>query len=117
MIRENISSEHEFFLRSARCFPLLEFLNFAYGEAQQKILVESQHNDNILFEIAESSHLTTLDFGRVHIDYVEQMLNESKTRLPCLTEIWVHFDDLKRCNKNQLFEFEKFGYSPLLQQQ
>ncbi|UJR08853.1 hypothetical protein I4U23_013108 [Adineta vaga] len=99
-VSDSISFEHEFFLRLARCFPSLRYLNFAYGEAQQKISVESQHNDNILFEIVEFPHLKTVIFGRVHIDYVEEMLNESKTRLPCLTEIWVHFDDLKSVTNN-----------------
>lgn len=32
----------------------------------------------------------------VHItDYIEQMLNESKTRLPCLTELQVDYDQLR----------------------
>ncbi|UJR34281.1 hypothetical protein I4U23_021685 [Adineta vaga] len=92
--------EQDFLGDDQRIERFLQSLNIVHGEAQQKVSAESQHNNNILFEIVEFPHLTTLDFGRVHIDYVEEMLNESKTRLPCLTELWVYFDDLKSVTNN-----------------
>ena len=50
--------------------------------------------------VVQYLHLTSLDFGRADIDYVEQMLNESKTRLPCLTELRVDYDQLKTVTNN-----------------
>ncbi|CAF3602322.1 unnamed protein product, partial [Rotaria sp. Silwood2] len=62
---------------------------------------ESEHdNTNGPFEVAQYLHLTSLHFARTHIDYVEQMLNESKTRLPCLTELWIDYDQLKTVTNN-----------------
>lgn len=36
----------------------------------------------------------------MNIDYVDHFLNESKTHLPCLTELKVRFDDLKKVTEN-----------------
>jgi hypothetical protein len=47
-----------------------------------------------------SNIFISLHFGRVHIDYVEQILNQSKTRLPCLTELWIDYDQLKTVTNN-----------------
>ncbi len=50
--------------------------------------------------IVEYSHLISLDIDFVNIDYVDQFLNESKTLLPCLTELIVQFDPLKTVAEN-----------------
>ncbi|CAF3820951.1 unnamed protein product [Rotaria sordida] len=50
--------------------------------------------------IVEYSHLISLDIDFVNIDYVDQFLNESKTRLPYLTELVVQFDSLKNVTEN-----------------
>jgi hypothetical protein len=100
-VYDGIPFEHEFFVRLARCFPLLESLIIVNCKAQSTDSAKSEHdNTNRSFEIVEYLHLTSVEFGRAHIDYVEQMLNESKTRLPCLTELWIDYDQLKTVTNN-----------------
>ncbi|CAF4727212.1 unnamed protein product, partial [Rotaria socialis] len=36
----------------------------------------------------------SLHLGKSHIDYMEQFLNETKTRLPRLTELMIDYDQL-----------------------
>jgi len=100
-VYDGIPFEHEFFLRLARCFSLLESLIIINFKAQSTASVNSEHeNTNGSFEVVQYFHLTSLDFVHAHIDYVEQMLNESKTRLPCLTEICIDYHQLKTVTNN-----------------
>jgi hypothetical protein len=100
-INDGIPFEHEFFVRLARCFPLLESLIIINFKAQSTDSAESGHdNTNGSFEVVQYLHLTFIDFVHAHIDYVEQMLNESKTRLPCLTELSIDYDQLKTVTNN-----------------
>ncbi|CAF1354120.1 unnamed protein product [Rotaria magnacalcarata] len=95
-----IPFEHEFFVRLARCFPLLKTLIIVNCKAQSTDSAKSKHDNNGPFEVVQYLHLTSLEFGRTHIDYVEQMLNESKTRLPCLTQLWIDYHQLKTVTNN-----------------
>jgi hypothetical protein len=97
---DGIPFEHEFFVRVARCFPLLQSLIIVNCKAQSTDSAKSEHDNNGSFEIVQYLHLTSLDFAPAHIDYVEQMLNESKTRLPCLTELQIDYDQLKTVTNN-----------------
>ena len=99
-IADQVPFEHEFFLRLTRCFPSLACLVITNRKAQSRDAVESEYRNDGSLEIAQYFHLTSLTFARVHIDYVEQMLNESKTRLPCLTELKVNYDHLKTVTDN-----------------
>src|SRR5205807_1020525 len=100
-IHDRIPFEHEFFVRLTRCFLLLKSLVIINFKAQSKDSAKSEHdNTNGLFEVVQYSHLTLLDFDNSHIDYVEQMLNESKIRLPCLTELCIDYHQLKTITNN-----------------
>ncbi|CAF1154908.1 unnamed protein product [Rotaria sordida] len=100
-IYDGIPFEHEFFVRLARCFPLLKSLFIINWKAQSRDSPEFEHdNTNGSFEVVQYLHLTSLHHPHTHIDYVDQMLNESKTRLPCLTELWIHYDQLKTVTNN-----------------
>ena len=55
---------------------------------------------NHTHSIVEYSHLTSLDLRYGHRDYVEQFLNETKTHLPCLTELAVVDVCLKTLTNN-----------------
>jgi hypothetical protein len=99
-VYDGIPFEHEFFVRLARCFPLLKSLIIVNCKAQSIDTAKSEHENNGSFEVVQYRHLTSLDFGRTHIDYVEQMLNESKTRLPFLTELRIDYDQLKTVTNN-----------------
>ncbi|CAF1508421.1 unnamed protein product [Adineta steineri] len=100
-IKDGIPFEHEFFVRLVRCFPLLESLIIVNFKAQSTDPAKSEHdNTNGSFEVVQYLHLTSVDFVQAHIDYVEQMLNESKTRLPRLTELMIGYDQLKTVTNN-----------------
>ena len=92
--------EHEFFLRLARCFPSLQNLVIWNGKAQSRDGARSDYDNNGLLGVVQYPHLRSLEFIRVHINYVEQMLNESKTRLPCLAELRIDYDHLTSVTNN-----------------
>ncbi|CAF3941901.1 unnamed protein product, partial [Rotaria sp. Silwood1] len=70
------------------------------GCTQSKDSARSEHDNNESFEVVQYLHLRSLEFCLTHIDYVEQMLNESKTHLPCLTELVIDYDQLKTITNN-----------------
>ncbi|CAF1389701.1 unnamed protein product, partial [Rotaria sp. Silwood1] len=93
--------KHEFFIRIARSFPLLNFLRIFNRKSQVLDGLMTFSSDNCqLHSIIEYHHLTRLDVRDAHRDYVEQFLNETKTYIPCLTEFGVDVDDLKAVTKN-----------------
>jgi len=51
-------------------------------------------NDNQLYSIVKYPYLISLHLVDVHIDYVDQLLNERKTHLPRLTELTIDYDHL-----------------------
>ncbi|CAF4026312.1 unnamed protein product [Rotaria sordida] len=99
-VYDGIPFEHGFFVQLARCFPLLKVLMIINYKAQLKDSARSEHNNNESFEIVQYLHLRSLNFCRTHIDYVEQMLNESKTHLPCLKELAIDYKQLKTITNN-----------------
>ncbi|CAF3893638.1 unnamed protein product [Rotaria sordida] len=72
-LRDERPFEHEFFLRIAQSFPFIEKLCLNNHEPQQ--------NPNLQSLIIKYPHLTELDLVKTHENYVEQFLNNSKTRL------------------------------------
>ncbi|CAF4168153.1 unnamed protein product, partial [Rotaria sp. Silwood2] len=50
--------------------------------------------------IIEYLHLISLDVERANPYYIEHFLNETKTRLPCLTKLKVNYGDLKQVTEN-----------------
>ncbi|CAF4182436.1 unnamed protein product, partial [Adineta steineri] len=92
LIQDTIPFEHEFFMRIARSFPLLKHLCIRNRESQKLDGLVTFSSDNCqLHSIIEYPHLTILDVRSSHIDYAEQFLNETKTFIPCLTEIEASF--------------------------
>ncbi|CAF3942881.1 unnamed protein product [Rotaria magnacalcarata] len=61
---------------------------------------EWQYDNNSIFSVIEYSHLTSLDIIRVHLDYITQLLLETKVHLPRLTELKVSYDQLKMVTLN-----------------
>ncbi|CAF1593729.1 unnamed protein product, partial [Adineta steineri] len=96
LIEDIMPFEHEFFMRIARSFPLLKHL-FIRNKASQKLDgLMTFSSDNCQFQsIIEYPHLTILDVRFAHRDYVEQFLIETKTLVPCLTELEVFVNHLK----------------------
>ncbi|CAF3965460.1 unnamed protein product, partial [Rotaria sp. Silwood2] len=88
--------EHEFFIRIARAFPLLENLSMI-NQTQQK---QKLNNNNEHLSIIEYLHLNQLRFIDTHDDYVEQFLVNTNTCLPKNIRLFIHYDSLKRVTNN-----------------
>jgi len=95
-----IRFKHEFFVRIAGSFPSLKFLRIINFESQLSDSDDLEFHTSQSYSIVEYPHLTSLDIRFVHIDYVEQFLDESKTRLPHLTELHIEYDQLKTVTEN-----------------
>ncbi len=97
-VNDDIPFEYEFFMRIARCFPLLKVLTVQNSTPQSPIL---NSNDNQLYStIIEYPYLTSLYLLSVHRDYVDQFLNDKKTHLPRLTVLSVKYNDLRNVTRN-----------------
>ena len=82
---DDIPFKHEFFIRIAWSFPLLEQLTVFNLESQSSLLNDS----NIIIKYSRRIHLIIRD---VHID--------KKTSLPYLTELTVDYNQLKIVTEN-----------------
>ncbi|CAF4165058.1 unnamed protein product, partial [Adineta steineri] len=92
--------KHEFFVRLQRSFPNVEYLSISniqqpYWRYEERYLLEKGW-----CSIIEFSHLIVLDVKDAHPYYLEHFLNETKTHLPCLTELKVNYDKLEDVTKN-----------------
>jgi hypothetical protein len=85
--------EHKFFAQISRSFPLLSRLILSNANEQKE-----KHEEKS--SIIDFSHLVELTYYTVHIDYVEQFLSESNTRLPCLNKIHISYQSLVSATEN-----------------
>jgi hypothetical protein len=98
---DSVPFKHEFFIRIARSFPLLKNLSIMNSHSPLSESDELQsYNNNQPYSIVEYPHLTTLNITCAHTDYVEQLLQESKTHLPHLTELKIDYEQLKTVTEN-----------------
>jgi hypothetical protein len=101
VVRDIVPFNHQFFLRVARSFPLLDKLHVINLELQSSCNINSlSSNDSQSYSIAKYPHLTTLNVRRGNINNVEEFLNETKTCLPYLTKLITNYNDLKIVTKN-----------------
>jgi len=100
LVQDVVPFNHEFFIRVAQSFPLLQDFHVANLESQSCNISGFSSNDTQLYSIAEYPHLTSLDVRSGSIDYVEQFLNETKTCVPCLTELTVSYNYLRIVTKD-----------------
>ncbi|CAF1115087.1 unnamed protein product [Adineta steineri] len=94
-IEDEIPFNHEFFIRRAWSFPLLKKLRILNLEPQ---LPSSSTNE--IYSLIKYSHLSSLNILDVHVDYIEQFLNDTKTCLPCLNELTVDYNQLQIATEN-----------------
>ncbi|CAF3342347.1 unnamed protein product [Rotaria socialis] len=99
-LSDTVPFKPEFFIRIARSFPSLKYLFVRNIRSPLWSFRESFLVNDHSYSIVEYSHLILLDIDFVNIDYVDQFLNESKTRLPCLTELVVQFNALKNVTED-----------------
>jgi hypothetical protein len=94
------SFEHEFFLRIARVFPLLNHLIVRNRLPQKyKRSYQPDKSDQIPL-IVEFSHLIHLELLHQHIDYVEQFLLATNTHLPRLIKLTIKYEHLQIITEN-----------------
>jgi len=91
--------EHEFFIRIAQAVPLLKHLTISNTTPQTRTL-EQQNENNRSYSIVKYPHLTYLSVMNSDVTYTEQFLLETKTHLPCLTELRVDYEKLKTITEN-----------------
>ncbi|CAF4495655.1 unnamed protein product [Rotaria sp. Silwood2] len=101
LVEDILPFNHEFFIRVGQAFPLLNIFRVINEELQSCCNFNTFSSDNNRSNpIAEYPHLTVLDLRNAHFDYVEQFLNETKTYLPCLTELTVFYTNLRIATEN-----------------
>ncbi|CAF3266838.1 unnamed protein product [Rotaria socialis] len=86
--------EHIFFMRISQAVPFLKYLTVRNWQSQNGKQHQESNDDNQDFPIIEYPHLIRLHLLRIHDDYAEQVLLDTKT---CYTQFH------KRRNTNQLF--------------
>ncbi|CAF1475193.1 unnamed protein product, partial [Rotaria sordida] len=84
--------EHEFFLQIAKSFPFIKDLRL-YN-------LEPQRNNKQQQSIVEYPHLIVLDLRRIHGNYLEQFLNDTKMSLLNDIVLHVNYDLLQRVTDN-----------------
>jgi hypothetical protein len=85
--------EHEFFLRIARSFPLVEKLTLINKKKQTQ-------NQNQHLSIIKYSHLIELDLSEAYRDYHEQFLFDTKTCLPNNLRVRMNYQSVKKVTRN-----------------
>jgi hypothetical protein len=90
----------EFFIQVARSFPSLKYLTVNNIRSPFLKFYKYSFVNDYSCSIVEYPHLISLNLEFVDSDYVDQFLNESKTHLPCLTELIVRLGQLKKVTEN-----------------
>ncbi|CAF3751273.1 unnamed protein product [Rotaria sordida] len=99
-VYDEVSMKHEFFMRINRDCPMLKCFSLKNEMEQSWNCDEFKSDNNLSYSIIEYSHLISLDIAYVNIDYVVQFLLETKTHLPCLTELKIKYNQLKTVTMN-----------------
>ncbi|CAF2906295.1 unnamed protein product [Rotaria sp. Silwood2] len=101
LVEDVVPFNHEFFVRVGRAFPLLNNLRVINIQSQSVSNLNTFSSDYTQsYSIAEYPYLTSLDVRTARIDYLEQILNETKTYVPCLSELTTDYQSLRIVTKN-----------------
>jgi hypothetical protein len=92
--------EHEFFLRIQKSFPSMELLSVRNCKAQNHKQSYESNNDNRNLSLIEYPLLRELDLGKVHDDYIEQFLFDTKTNLQNNVRFYIDYESLQRVTHN-----------------
>jgi hypothetical protein len=92
--------EHDFFVHIARCFPLLTRLYILNLVPQKRKRAHQSNKNDQTSMIVEFPHLTNLTIFQGCIDYTEQFLVDTNTRLPRLIELKVCYKQLAIVTEN-----------------
>ncbi|CAF3091368.1 unnamed protein product [Rotaria sp. Silwood2] len=101
LVQDIFAFNHEFFIRIARSFPLLNNLRIVNFQSQSTCNLNTFSSDSSQsYSIVEYPYLTSLDVRTADIDYAEQFLNETKTYAPYLAELTIHYRNLEMVTNN-----------------
>jgi hypothetical protein len=92
--------EHDFFKRISRSFPLLNRLTVFNTIQQNEKRARQSYDYEQTSSIVEFSHLSQLDLGYAHVDYVEQFLLDTNTHLPYLDQLRIEYEHLITVTEN-----------------
>ncbi len=99
-VQDSVPFNHEFFLRIAQSFPMLKSLRIVNFEPQTSKSAKLKSENNQSYSVVEYPYITTLEIMYVHTDYIEQLLDATKTRLPRLTVLIIKYHQLKTVTEN-----------------
>ncbi|CAF3161616.1 unnamed protein product, partial [Rotaria sp. Silwood2] len=105
--------EHEFFLRIAQSFPLMEKLTVVNKKSQNNKLCNKSKNDNQDLSIIKYPHLTDLILYEVHDDYIEEFLVDMKMCLSNHVNLSIQYEPLKRVTHNFTRNATRFNCAKL----
>jgi hypothetical protein len=91
---------HEFFVRLTRAFPFLQKLVVCNKTPTFIIRDGYKLRDKDWCSIIEYPHLISLDIENAFFHYIENFLNETKTRLPRLKELKIIYHELENVTQN-----------------
>jgi hypothetical protein len=100
MVYDRFPFKHEFFIRLAQFFPFLKDLLIRNDKGQSYKSGNVNSDLNQLYSVVEYPYLDSLCVYDCYIDYVEQFLNETKTRLPRLRKLTVMYSVLIMVTKH-----------------
>jgi hypothetical protein len=92
--------KHEFFLRLSQSFLSLQYLSIWNIRPPTFEFTLFNLHDEDWRSTVQFLHLKSLDIEDACIYYTEHFLNETKTSLPCLTELKISYRDLKAITNN-----------------
>ncbi|CAF5071394.1 unnamed protein product, partial [Rotaria sp. Silwood1] len=92
--------EHDFFLRIAQSFPLIEELTLINQKPRKNKQCTKSKDDEQDFSIIKYSHLYYLNLCEAHEDYIEQFLDHTKTYLPNNMDLVADHELLKKVTHN-----------------
>lgn len=92
--------EHEFFIRIAQAFPYVKKLSVNNWKAQKYKQCRKANVDDQDFSIVKYPHLIKLILYCVHVDYVEQFLDNTKTFISNNVSFFVDYLPLRKATHN-----------------
>ena len=92
--------EHEFFLRIAQSFPLMEELTVVNQKRQINKRFRKSKNENGDLSIIKYSYLKYLNLLDTCIDYYEQFLFDTKTCLPFHVRVYMNYKIVRKVTRN-----------------
>jgi len=92
--------EHEFFLRIQKSFPFMEELSVINRTAQNRKQFYQSNSDNPNLSLIEYTSLCELSISKVHDDYMEEFLLDTKTYLQNNLILFVNYESLQRVTNN-----------------